>query len=218
MPAPEPIPIVHAITDDDTVRRDDFITAAAQVMDVLGPRGAVHLRAARLTASALLRHAERLARIQELTGCWLVVNDRVDVALGARARGAQLTSRSLRPGDARRIAPALRLGASVHAVDEAALAEEGGVDWVVVGHVFDTRSHPGEPGRGPGLLAQVVAAVRIPVIAIGGITPERVAAVRREGAAGVAAIRGVWGAARAGEGAARYLSAYDALDGDGPER
>jgi thiamine monophosphate synthase len=81
---------------------------------------------------------------------------------------------------------------------------------VVLGHVWETASHPGQPPRGRELLAAVAAAVGIPVLAIGGVTPERVAAVRQEGAHGVAVIRGIWGAAHAGEAAARYLSAYDA--------
>jgi thiamine-phosphate diphosphorylase len=182
-------------------------------MDTLGSRGAVHLRASRLSASVLLRHAERLARLQELTGSWLVVNDRVDVALVVGARGAQLTSRSLRPADARRIAPALRRGASVHSPADAVAAEEGGAHWLVVGHVFETPSHAGEPARGVGLLEQAAAAARIPVIAIGGVTPERVAAVRARGAYGVAVIRGIGGAPHAGDAAARYLSAHDAHSG-----
>jgi thiamine monophosphate synthase len=82
----------------------------------------------------------------------------------------------------------------------------------VVGHVFDTASHAGEPGRGAGFLAGVAGSVHVPVIAIGGITPSRVEAVLRGGAHGVAVIRGIWGAAHAGEGAGHYLSAYDAHD------
>lgn len=216
MPDAAPIPVVHAITDDGTVARADFITVAAQVMEVLGPRGAVHLRAPSMPARPLLAVAVRLARMQELSGCWLVVNDRVDVALGAGARGAQLTSRSLRPGDARRIAGALRIGASVHDVEGAVAAEREGASWLVVGHVFDSASHPAEPGRGAGFLGRVVSAVHIPAVAIGGITPERVGAVRREGARGVAAIRGIWGAAHAGDAVGRYLSAYDAHHAESP--
>jgi thiamine-phosphate diphosphorylase len=213
MPAASHIPVVHAVTDDATLARAEFTTAAAQVMNALGSRGAVHLRAARLTARAMLAHAERLARMQELTGCWLVVNDRVDVALAARARGAQLTSRSMLAGDARRIAPTLGLGASVHSEADADAATAAGADWLVLGHVFETESHPGAPGRGPGLLASVARRAPVPVIAIGGVTAAQVPLLRREGARGVAAIRGIWNALHAGDAAAGYLSAYDADDG-----
>lgn len=205
-------PVIHAITDDEVVRRGDFLAAAAGVMAALGTRGALHLRAPGLTARALVGHAQRLARVQELSGCALVVSDRADVALAAGARGVQLTSRSMEVGDARRVAAALLMGASVHDVDAALGAEAAGADWVVAGHVFDTASHPERPGRGPGFLAAVAAAVRIPVVAIGGVTPARVRALRLGGARGVAAIRGIWGAPHAGEAAAGYLSAYDADD------
>lgn len=210
MPRPESIPPVHAVTDDQTVLRSDFITTAAQVMNALGPRGALHLRATHVVARSLFAHAARLARIQELTGCWLVVNDRVDLALAAGARGAQLTSRSIAPADARRIAGGLRLGGSVHSVDEAIEAEHGGADWLVVGHVFDTASHVGAPGRGPDFLSGVAARVNIPVLAIGGVTPARVGGLLDGGAHGVAVIRGIWNAPHAGEAASGYLSAHDA--------
>lgn len=208
--APAAIPVIHAITDDHTVARPDFLAEAAAVMEALGARGAVHLRAPALPARALFAHARRLARVQALSGCALVVSDRVDVAMAAGARGVQLTSRSMLVGDATRIAGALWVGASVHDVAAAVAAQAAGAHWVVAGHVFATASHPGAPGRGRGFLAAVSAAVRVPTVAIGGITPERVRAVRREGARGIAAIRGIWGAPRAGEAAARYLWAYDA--------
>lgn len=202
--------MIHAVTDDDTVARPDFLAEAAAVMQALGARGAVHLRAPSLPARTLFAHARRLARLQELSGCALVVSDRVDVAMAVGARGVQLTSRSMLVGDARRVAGALWVGASVHEVEAAVAAEAAGAHWVVAGHVFPTASHPGAPGRGAGFVAAVSSAVQVPTVAIGGITPERVRAVRREGARGVAAIRGIWGAPRAGEAAARYLWAYDA--------
>src|SRR5436853_4217265 len=108
------VPVVHAVTNDEVVAREDFIDVACSVMRALGNRGALHLRANRLTGARFQALAEGLAAAQGLTGGWLVVNDRVDVALVAGAKGAQLTSKSLTTGDARRIAPHLALGASVH--------------------------------------------------------------------------------------------------------
>ena len=89
------IPVVHAVTNDEVVARADFIDVACAVMRVLGARGALHLRAGRLTGARFQSLAEGLAAAQGLTGGWLIVNDRVDVALVSGARGAQLTSRSL---------------------------------------------------------------------------------------------------------------------------
>lgn len=209
------VPVVHAVTAPDLLADPAFPARAAAVMRALGPRGAVHLRdAGQLTARALLELARQLAEAQAATGCWLVVNERVDVAVAAGARAVQLTSRSMLPADARRAAvrarPPLHVGASVHAAAEARARADEGADWVVAGHVYATGSHPGAPGRGVALVRDVAAAVRVPVIAIGGVTPARVPLLRAAGAHGVAAIRGVWSASDAEAAALDYLAAYDA--------
>lgn len=214
------VPLVHAVTSDDTLARADFPEMAERVMAALGARGAVHLRGRLLGGRALHRLAERLVRLQEATGCWVVVNDRVDVALGAGAHGAQLTSRSIRVADARRLAPSgrLGLGASVHRLADAREAALAGADWCVAGHVFPTASHPGDAPRGPSFVRELTAAVKLPIVAIGGVRPEHVRVLLAAGAYGVAVIRGIWGAANPERAAADYLSAHDA-DGrdDGPE-
>ena len=125
------IPVVHAVTTDDIVSRPDFIDTACAIMRILGARGALHLRASRLTGARLLSLAEGLAAAQSLTGAWLIVNDRVDIALVSGARGTQLTSRSLVTGDARLVAPGLAIGASVHDAEEGRLAIAAGADWLV---------------------------------------------------------------------------------------
>lgn len=203
------LPVIHAVTSDEIVSRSDFIDVACAVMAALGPRGALHLRAGRITAARLQALAGGLEAAQAVTGAWLVVNDRIDLALGARARGAQLTSRSLRVADARRAAPALALGASVHSLDEARVAASEGASWLVAGHVFATTSHPGEEGRGLSFLRAVTQAVTIPVVAIGGVRPEHCRVLRQSGAYGLAVIRGIWGAPNAERAANDYLSAYD---------
>lgn len=206
------VPVVHAVTDDLILTRPSFIERALHVMQTLGARGAVHLRARLIPSRRLLGLAEALRLAQQETGCWLIVNDRVDIALSVEAAGAQLTSRSMRLTDARRIAPTLALGASVHTVDQAHGAEREGADWLVAGHVFSTTSHKGVPGRGLAFLQAVCRASTCPVLAIGGITPARTREARRAGARGIAAIRGIWGQRDAERAAKEYLSAYDADD------
>lgn len=203
------VPIVHAVTNDEVVLRADFIDVACAVMASLGPRGALHLRAGHLTAARFETLAEGLVAAQVLTGAWLVVNDRVDVALVAGARGAQLTSRSLTTSDARRIAPHLALGASVHSLDEGLAADAAGADWLVAGHVFASPTHPGEGPHGATWVQSLVLAVRAPVIAIGGVRTDHARELRRSGVHGVAVIRGIWDAPNAERAASDYLSAYD---------
>jgi thiazole tautomerase (transcriptional regulator TenI) len=203
------VPVVHVVTTDEVIARADFIDVACGVMCALGGRGALHLRAGRATAARLQQLAEGLAAAQGLTGAWLVVNDRVDIALVARAIGAQLTSRSLSVADARIAAPTLRLGASVHDVAEGVAAGEAGADWLVAGHVFETASHAGEPERGIEWLRTLTSAASVPVVAIGGIRPDNLGELRAAGAHGFAVIRGIWDAPNAERAASDYLSSYD---------
>jgi thiamine-phosphate diphosphorylase len=119
------------------------------------------------------------------------VNDRPDVAAAVGAQGVQLGSHDLTPGDARKILRRGWIGRSVHSLDEATAAVSEGADFLVLGNIFETDSHPGAPARGLGLITEVVRLGR-PVIAIGGITPERAMEVRAAGAYGVAAIRALW--------------------------
>lgn len=82
-------------------------------------------------------------------------------------------------------------GASVHTCDEARRAVELGAAYVTFGHVYRTRSHPGELPHGIAALADVVRCVDAPVLAIGGITPDNLDQVLATGCAGVAVISAV---------------------------
>jgi thiazole tautomerase (transcriptional regulator TenI) len=207
------IPVLHAVTSDEIILRSDFVERARRVMHAGGARVAVHLRAPRLDGRRLFDLACRIAELQSETGAWLIVNDRADVALTAGARGVQLTSRSMSPADARRSAPALFIGASVHSTEDAAIAVAAGVQWLVAGHVFETESHAGEEGRGAAFIGRLAAHDTTPILAIGGIRPEHVPMLREAGAYGVAVIRGVWHASDAGAAVIDYLSAHGALGG-----
>jgi thiazole tautomerase (transcriptional regulator TenI) len=203
------VPCVHAVTTDEIVARADFVDVACAVMGVLGPRGALHLRASRASGATLQTLGEKLAVAQLVTGAWLVVNDRVDVALAVRARGAQLTSSSLTMADARRAAAALALGASVHRVAEGMAAAADGADWLVAGRIFASPALPGDEDGGFPFVQSLIASTKVPVIAIGGIRPAHCRALRLAGVHGIAAIRGIWDAPNAERAASDYLSCYD---------
>jgi len=207
--------VVHAVTNDEVLLRDDFLDLAKAVMATLGPRGAVHLRARWISARRLYEIGLRLADWERESGCWAIVNDRIDVACAAGIGSVQLTSRSVPVADAVREWPALRIGASVHSVADAITAEESGALWCVAGSAFPTSSHPGQAPAGPEALEEIAGAVGIPVIAIGGVSPESVAQLLRAGVHGVATISGIWHAPDVGQAARHYLSAYDAHEGVG---
>lgn len=202
------VPVVHAVTSDDVIARADFIDIACGVMAALGARGALHLRANRLGGARFHAIAEGLAAAQGLTGAWLVINDRIDVALASGARGAQLTSLSLTASDARRIAPLLALGASVHDLEDGRLAVSAGADWLVADQAF-TPGLPSAQVRGTAWVRALVNSTSVPVIAIGGVKPSHAAAARALGLHGVAVIRGIWDAPNAERAAGDYLTAYD---------
>ena len=229
-------PIVHAVTDSASVGHDWFLDRARAVMRALGPRGALHLRSSRLNGKQFYEIATLLGVMQKTTGCWLIVNDRVDVAAATGARGIQLASHSMGIRDSLKVS-GLPVGASIHSVDEAIDAEKSGAAWCVAGTVFETPSHSGRSPARVEFIQQVVAAVTIPVIAIGGIRPEDVQALKHAGAHGVATIRGAsWdlGAEASQtndnlletrlpvladpgfvEPVTRYISAYDSDSGSG---
>jgi thiamine-phosphate pyrophosphorylase len=102
----------------------------------------------------------------------------------------------------------VRVGASVHTLDEAVAAAKQGAEWLFFGPVYDTPSKRRYgPPQGLAALERVAAAVDVPVIAIGGITPDRVAEVRGAGAAGVGVISAILSADDPGAATRRFLAA-----------
>ena len=185
-----PLPRVHAITDARILADPDFGIRAAAIA-AAGSAVALHARAREETAAVLTASASRLLTLARPPEAAVFVNGRSDIAAAIGAQGVQLARQDLSPRDARRVLPRGWIGCSVHSNEEAEAAVEEGADFLMVGSVFETESHP---GRGPGGLELVrsTAAHGVPVIAIGGITPTRAAEVREAGAYGVAAIRALW--------------------------
>ena len=122
----------------------------------------------------------------------LIVNERADVALAAGAQGVQLGESGPPVSEARKtLGGDALIGRSVHSLQSAAQAEADGADFLLVGTMFASRSHPGEAPAGPGLMQQVSANSRLPLIGIGGITPENADQVIGAGASGVAVITNI---------------------------
>ena len=124
----------------------------------------------------------------------VVVNDRLDVALGTGAAGVHLGGQSI-PAEAARAALAelgragMCVGVSCHSASDVKAAERAGADYVLLGPIFETAS---KAGFGPPLglegLAQAARGRRIPLLALGGVTLSRVRACLEAGATGVAGI------------------------------
>ena len=156
-------------------------------------RAGVHLiqiRERDLDARALARMAAAAVEAARGTSTRILVNDRTDVALAAGAHGVHLRGDSAAAMRIREIVPrGFLIGRSVHSREEAErAAEEGGLDYLMFGTVFETVSKPGVPAAGTASLAAIARAVPLPVLAIGGITISRMAEVAEAGAAGFAGI------------------------------
>jgi thiamine-phosphate pyrophosphorylase len=126
----------------------------------------------------------------------VLVNDRLDVAIAARAHGLHLGQASVPVGEVfawrrRGILPQdFALGVSCHDLEEARAAENAGADYIFFGPIFDTPSKRSfGPAQGIDRLSGVCKAVRVPVIAIGGVDQTNGGECIIAGAAGVAAIR-----------------------------
>ena len=163
----------------------------ASVIDAMlaGGVSVLQLRVKDLPADEFLRLAlaarERTAR----AGCLLIVNDRVDIALAAHADGVHLGQEDLPLEAARPLVGDKLIGISTHSPEQAEAAERGGADYIGFGPMFPTRTkETGYASQGPAMLASVRRRVRIPIVAIGGITAENVAQTWNSGADAAAII------------------------------
>jgi thiamine-phosphate pyrophosphorylase len=191
------------VTDRSGTRGRDLVEVVAACLAAGLP--AVQVREKDLSAAELASLCRGIRALRPAP--FLIVNDRVDVAVAVGADGVQRTHTSLSVADLRVVADKrVRVGASVHARQEARAAAAEGAEWIFFGPVYDTPSKRqyGAP-QGLAELERVVAAVPIPVIAIGGITPDRVGEVRRAGARGVAVISAILFADDPGAATRRFL-------------
>ena len=150
----------------------------------------VQIREKDLSDRDLFALTVRAAAIARGTRCRILVNGRADIALAAGAAGVHLPSSGLKVEHVRKWAPAgFLVGVSCHSLRDAKRAASSGADYILLGPVFPT---PSKLKYGPPLglkyLKGVCAAVELPVLGLGGITPGKIDSVIAAGAAGVAGI------------------------------
>ena len=139
-----------------------------------------------------LAAARAIAEMCRKRGATLIVNDRVDIALLAGAHGVHLGQTDLPLDAARRIiGNDRRIGISTHNLEQARAAEDGGADYVGFGPMYPGGLRNNAAGKGLDELRAIRAAVKIPIVAIGGITEARVAETLAAGADAVAIITDV---------------------------
>lgn len=206
-------PVICMITDR---RRERTGNAEALVARVRAAARAgvdlIQVRERDLEGRALADLVARCVAAVRDTRARILVNDRLDVALASGAHGVHLRADSFAADRVRAMVPVgFLVGRSVHDVDEARAASNGGrLDYLIFGTVFPSRSKPsGHVAAGVAVLADVVQATAVPVLAVGGIDAVNVSEVTAVGAAGVAAIDLFAGSARPETSVAAIVRAFD---------
>ncbi|HWK22858.1 MAG TPA: thiazole tautomerase TenI [Ureibacillus sp.] len=176
-----------ALTDDShTV--DELTSIISSVQDVVDY---VHIREKSKTAHEILL----LIQLLEQAGVnkkKLVIHDRLDIALLTQISNIHLPSHSLPIQKVRKNFPYLRIGRSIHSLEEAKQAERAGANYVLYGHCFETDCKKGLVPNGIHTINDMKKALQIPVYAIGGITPNRVHILHELQTDGIAVMSGIF--------------------------
>lgn len=181
---------LHIITPEDR-----FPVASAHEA-VLAGAPILQLRLKSLDDRLCFALASQVADLCTSSETSLIINDRVDLAQAVDADGVHLGADDLPVEVARHIlGPNAVVGGTVRDPEAARRAETAGASYLGVGPVFSTSTKDGLPDPlGPERVGEIAAAVSIPVIAIGGVTPDRTPALIETGVHGVAVVGAVWSA------------------------
>lgn len=194
---------VYLVTDRSLLGDRDLAEVVAAA--VRGGAGVVQLREKSGGDDAILCEGARLLAVCRRLGAVFIVNDRPDLAYALGADGAHVGQSDMALAEARRIlGPDRLVGVSVSTVEEAKTAAAGGADYLGVSPVFETPTKT-DTARAAGLegLRAIRAAVRLPLVGIGGIDETNAAQAIRAGADGVAVVRAILAAPEPQAAAAR---------------
>jgi thiamine-phosphate pyrophosphorylase len=202
----DPEVALYVILDRAVAGSRDLEEILAAVID--GGARMVQLREKAWPSGRLLPLAKRLRERTRAAGVTFIVNDRVDLALAVGADGVHVGQEDLPATIARAlVGPDMLVGVSTHSVGQARVAQEDGADYVAVGSMYPTATKPDFELVGPDLVRNVRPHVRVPLVGIGGVTPDNAGDVIRAGADGVAVISAVCAADDPAAATRRFLAA-----------
>ncbi|WP_205529187.1 thiamine phosphate synthase [Microbacterium halotolerans] len=209
---------IYLVTDSSQTARSGRRIVDVVLEAVAGGVTAVQVREKHADARPVLQLVDALAdRLPERVA--LFVNDRIDVFLAARSRdtggrvtGVHVGQQDLRVEDVRKLIgprPAIGVTANTRADLHAAAASPARVDYVGIGTVRETRSKPdAPPPRGVSGVADLARTCPLPAVAIGGIVPADLPALREGGLAGAAVVSQICGSADPRASAQELASAW----------
>jgi len=191
--SPLVLPPLYAILDPEQTRGRSCETVLRELL--AAGVAILQLRVKTMAPSEFLELAQRARAETRSRGCKLIVNDRIDIALACDADGVHLGQDDLPLAVGRKLMGDKIIGISTHAIDQAKEAEQNGADYIGFGPMFGTTTKTtGYTARGVEMLQQIRAAVKIPVVAIGGINEQNVRQVWQAGADSAAIISDILGA------------------------
>jgi thiamine-phosphate pyrophosphorylase len=185
--------LLYLIADPTHVGNRPFLQVVGAALS--GGVTAVQLRWKTATARDLLEIGGEMKPLAHRHSAAILVNDRPDLALALDAEGAHVGPEDLPTEEARHLlAPPRVLGVSAGSIQEALRAQDAGVDYLGVGPIFptETKSDAGAP-IGLSALSEIAAAVRVPVVGIGGVNEENASSVIEAGAKGIAVVSAILG-------------------------
>jgi thiamine-phosphate diphosphorylase len=181
------LPPLYAILDPEQTQGRGAESTLSELLDA-GVR-ILQLRVKSLPTSEFFRLARHARAATRAHGCQLIINDRIDVALACDADGVHLGQDDLPLAAGRKLTGTKMVGISTHDVEQAQEAERNGADYIGFGPMFGTTTKDtGYAARGLDMLRQIRGVVKLPIVAIGGITEQNVQQVWQAGADSAAII------------------------------
>jgi len=184
---PLTLPPLYAILDPEQTRGRATETVLFELLD--GGVTMLQLRVKSMAPRDFLDIACQTRAATRVRGCQLIINDRIDIALACDADGVHLGQDDLPLAAGRKLMGRKIVGISTHSVEQAQEAERNGADYIGFGPMFGTTTKDtGYAARGVEMLRQIRQEVKLPIVAIGGITEQNVQQVWHGGADSAAII------------------------------
>lgn len=184
---PVTLPPLYAILDPEQIKHRSPEDVALELME--GGVKILQLRAKVMRPRDVLELANKVRAVTRRNNCWFIMNDRVDIAIASNADGVHLGQEDLPLSAARKLMPNKIIGISTHDIEQAQEAERGGAGYIGFGPMFGTQTKDtGYPARGLDMLKEIRNAVKLPIVAIGGINETNVRQVWQAGADSAAII------------------------------
>jgi len=199
---------LYLITDRSLFKVQKYFFAAVEEA-LLGGVKALQLREKDLPDSDLTKLGIQLRIITSNYKAKFIINSRADIAEKIGADGVHLTENSVHANEIKSSFPDLIVGVSTHSLEGARFAETQGADYITFSPIYETPSKASYgPPQGLGSLRQVTQAVRLPVLALGGITLHRVSECLEQGAFGVALISDIWDSSHIKQHSFEYMQNF----------